>query len=81
MLVLIVCRSEHRGGTHGYHDSQYELCEIYAFVTFAGRSPNESKISLVDLVPISSLMVRYVSHMMPMSEKKTKLNTCRKLRV
>ena len=27
------------GATNGYHESQYELSEIYAFVTFDGRSP------------------------------------------
>ena len=49
---------------------------MYALVTLAGISPNDSQISLEDLLPISSSMVKYVSHMMPMSEKKTKLKTC-----
>jgi len=49
---------------------------MYALVTLAGISPNDSQISLLDFLPISSLIVRYVSHMIPISEKKTKLNTC-----
>ena len=49
---------------------------MYALVTLAGISPNDSQISLEDLLPISSSMVKYVSHIMPMSEKNTKLKTC-----